>query len=512
MDLWLFKLLFHEEVDVRLATEHIVGLLVRHQVFVDGIIQFPYHSYAHKFNKIVQTADPVSDVQVARARRFLDFLMKDPSVVVPVVTGKSRAGEYIKLLTMLGAVAGVDVCDFFVTLVDLILPVTEQLAVCVTDIVKHLVTNKCELVTTDFVLRCIPEEIDPKNMLVCQRIVNFYEVIEPIADSFEPPVDFVAHFIDSVGFPSHHKPRKFASIQVFIKKLASMYPDKFRAHVKENFDVIIASHYSALLITLETIGDKMPVLKQLPEAVTASQHFSVDVLVERAFALNDGEVNNVYDIIGLLNIPQVESTSRALIWNLIIEKMPTFDEFKSAYRWIGDWVYLTKYLVKRPLGEAGVLESLRECAKNSMDAFALAYPWLVENGGDILVNAGFVGAVMELDIGEHDDVVREYVNKLTSCDQSRVSDVLKPLLRSVGLRVKFLNGVLDDVKDDGLAPSDIVPLFGPLRVLSGVKEGAASVCSALTELKTKCESEEIVSRMNVPEITTLVNLIREVIE
>jgi hypothetical protein len=143
-----------------------------------------------------------------------------------------------------------------------------------------------------------------------------------------------------------------------------------------------------------------------------------------------------------------------------------------------------------------------------MVAFDMAYRWLRENAEQMLTTPTFVAAVLKMEIGEFCETFTDYVWFL--CDgkpTEEASELLRPLFEAVSIRVRFLNEVFDDVADGGILPEDLLPLFGPLKVMGSVKIGALPIEEELLKLRQYCENEEVLARVQLPEMKSLVDLI-----
>ena len=513
---WFLKLILNTEVDVTVACRHVVALMIPHEEF-KTLIEFPRHDYARLFNKIsMDSVQKQSDeVMRERANRILDFITADVQPIVSTMTADANvnAHGFVELVGILASIATRDVCPFMLTMAEAVLNHVEPLSPKIRDVVRYILSQKPDLISTDFLVKCFPEELKAGDLAAGHRMIAFYDAISGIADRFSPPEAFVTTFMKNVAFPAKPLLVKFAVIEIFIKRFASLYPELFRSYIKENFDTVVAKNYSALIVTLETIGDKMPIVNHLPMAANGNQYFAINPLVQKSFALNDGEINAVIEIAGILNTPELEESTRELIWSVIFAKMPSLTDLETTYTWRGDWVNLTKYLLKlNTPTDTHVIERLVDCAQNSIDAFSLSFTWLKDNAKEAIIAPSFSSIVLKLDIGDHSALIEQYLLLATeNKNEAQIEEVMLPLLTTVLMRVKFLNEVLDDVADNGITKDDILPLFGPLRVFGSLHMGTRTIIQDLGRLKYNCERDEVLARLHLPELSDLVALLRKVI-
>jgi len=146
-------------------------------------------------------------------------------------------------------------------------------------------------------------------------------------------------------------------------------------------------------------------------------------LVVRTFAISDRSIKNITPIISLLNSPGLLKDGRECVWSLIMEKAPTYDQFSSVYKWKGDWIYLTKYLlIEKSLNAK---EMFCEAAKNSIEAFVLIYDYLVDNCQSVIFEEDFLNSVLFLPIkNENSLTIIKYINYLLQINNKYKSYIL----------------------------------------------------------------------------------------
>jgi hypothetical protein len=281
-----------------------------------------------------------------------------------------------------------------------------------------------------------PSVIDDTRMDEIQRISFFLTTFTSFIPTFTPPESFVTAHFQAIAFSRASLLNdKLLLVKALVERTDALYPDVIWSYITENFNPIAKSNFSSLLVSLEALNEKMPIVGRMAQMANSKQVCPLSELVCKAFEHNEGEISNVIGLVRLLNLPQLEEPARGLIWSIIHETMPALEKFNAAFSYHGDWVQLAKYLLKI---EAGQTDQLVECAENSIDAFALAYSWMVKNIPDVLGSQHFAVVILKMDVGNQVAVIESYVDSLISRNGNR-DEVIAPLVSALLLRIRFLN-------------------------------------------------------------------------
>jgi hypothetical protein len=514
MDAWLIQLLANESPDCRLATQHIISILVPHDVFQE-VPDFP--NAPNLPTAICFSVRDVDQEMLDTAAAVLKFLMDNVASVLTQMRELDATGriakDFILIVSLLADITDLDVGEFFVQLLQSVLAMGSPLNSTVKPLLRCLVDKKSPLITTDLILACLPFDADPSDRDMFQRLQGFYTILSDLIDRFEPPLFFVEWFLKSAAFPRVRFVMNefFGDLAIFIRHLAARYPDEYREFINNDLERIGEQNYSALIVALEALGDRLPILRFLPHACESHQYFPLSELVVKSFTCNEGEVPGVLPFIKILNCPQLIGEARDLIWALVHNQPPSLDDFSARFSWMGDWVEQTRYLLGLPPSEA-VAGRLLECSQNSMESFHYAYEWLRENGAASLVDPFFVAVMLKREIIDFWETVADYVSFLAEGKSTdEVSDLLRPFFGSVRLKVAFLTEVLQAPLDEAITVTDLRPLIAPLKVLAKVKASPDPIRDELIQLRDKCREGEGQSQVKLPEFGVLVDAISEVL-
>jgi ubiquitin C-terminal hydrolase len=509
LDLWIINLLTNEIEDCRAATRHIIAFLVPHTVF-SSIGRFPAGNFETYLGSIGFSVRTANEAMKNRAQAIFRFLQDLAGFVIErEVTrrqGKSTTHDYILVIKHLSTILDEDCTAFFTKFLERIVQAVPPLDAPIREIVAYLAERGC--VTPDLVVNCFDPVIEDKAATV-QRILQFVECIGNVA---APPAELAKKLLDFLIFTrTPHVSERVGQVIPFVEHVLRAHPDIFHAYLSENLDRIIVGNYSALLLCLELLGAKMPILEGLPLALDRKQFFSMDQLVCKAFACNSGEVQNAREFLKLLCSPQFGKEAREFLWSAVQEGKPSISEFRDFYRFRGDWANQTRLLIEQ-LGNENVEDLLLECIENSSEAFAISLQWFIEHAKDLLLSREVSEAILQLEITGYSREFAEFVRMLVNGKRSEeIDDLIAPFVSSFKRKAEFLCQVLEDVAEGELTAQDLAELVGPLEVIEMVEEVRENVREDILTLEKTCSKEEVAERVRIRELAMFIDLLRKCI-
>ena len=539
MDKWLHKCLINENPDSRINTLYIIGFLIQSRQFTNNIPEFNTSSATQLYGSLVlPSADNETDENkkqeiIEKSNSILNYLFENVDSAVSMIlqhNSNSIGITYIECIIKLGFISKVDICSHLISMVHSIALKKPPFDPQMREIIMYMSHNSPQLITFDFLMESMNfsslanfDFSDSFNVNVYAKMIRFFESFECLIDEFNPNQEFVKLFVEYFAFSKvNHISLKFSVIEHFINRIAHLFPEPFIEYAQNNFESIVKHNYSILLAVLEASNKKMPILPHLASAVITAQYYSLDELVIKSFKLNSDndmpdDINYVINIGGILNSPLIGNSSRELIWNLIFKVMPPYLQFRETYKYKGDWVNFTKYLLQSINNESEtdtkkkIIHDIIECSKSSLESFSLAFPCLRENANNKISNIDFCSSIFKHEIHENDiETISNYLKFLfENTDNSQHPNILLPLVTIVTLQIDFILDVIEDVRDYSLISSNFEHIIHPLRILSQLSKEAefeqSHIVEYLSQLKEMCQKLNIVQK--IPFISHFIDFI-----
>ncbi|OHS98597.1 Clan CA, family C19 [Tritrichomonas foetus] len=356
MDKWLLKYLMNDNDECRLDTYYTIAFLAPSEIFND-LLTFPttgaiplygaitYNSSLSQFN-----FEGKEQSIAENAKIILDYLIQNAeSAAERISTATSVVGlHYIEIIIRLGKIINFDVSQFLYNFSKMFQP-KGSFDQHRKEILKYLSNNAPDILDFEYIFNSMNLSPDTDFNNIYTKMLLYIESFEKITNKLQPTPEFAFLFARYGAFTNFpHTAFKYSVIASFICWLAPLFPQIFSSYITTNFNSVVTMNYSSVLIVLEQLNLKLPILPYLVQASSVRQYFSLDELIIRSFKYNLGEIadQDVIPIISLLNSPQVGEEARKLIWELVYHKMPPYSIFRRAFEWCGDKVELTKYLMK----------------------------------------------------------------------------------------------------------------------------------------------------------------------
>jgi hypothetical protein len=227
----------------------------------------------------------------SRAAEILIFLERTADFVIERESARRN----------LGTVVGHHFTELLARFLDQLLPIAQSLDAPVREIVAAV----GDRATTDSICRCF-ERISEDQTYTAQRIGNFAEAIRAVVPFLEPPPWLAQKLLDFLVFTrAPHVAKRVGKVLWLVEKVPRAQPDIFRSYIAVNFERIVMANFSALVMCLEMLGDKMSIVDALPKAVDRKQFFTIDDLVRKTFACNNGEIHCAGELLTMLGSPQL---------------------------------------------------------------------------------------------------------------------------------------------------------------------------------------------------------------
>lgn len=309
MDKWLLKYLINDNSNCRICALYTVAFLVPCKSF-NGLISFPATNASSLYGEISFSIPEENNYQpsqevMQRAQYILSYLIDHVDNVADKIAELSTPFpgiDYIDCIIRLSKFIQFDVSNFFIDFASNRLRTKCPFDIQKKEILLFLSENYPQLVTMDFIIKMMdyPTFTETNNELSSNsslynnrntfiRALKFLEALECLADSLQPPPEFVESFVTQLAFtPFQHYASSYKTISTFVVKFASIYPSIFIDYIRKNLSTVAIYCYSLLLVTLETTKTKMPILPYLASAATTKkQFFTLDELILKSFELNE---------------------------------------------------------------------------------------------------------------------------------------------------------------------------------------------------------------------------------
>lgn len=557
MNQWLLPLLISSQMESCIAISYAIAFIAPHEKFTE-LFMFPQAGssihfvrvFGHvnfipaylkddeeKLSKGEQPSNPaiksleelnkVKETVIKNAEIIYNYLKENEAEAAKRITSceQSNGHFYASIVEKLAFIIGKtdEACEFLLKLAKDV-PVRKPADPFRRNIISMIAKYKPELITTDFVMESLGDFANEKDQTLFSRTVFLLEAFIPILDRFDPPDEFVQKFVSFCAFSQSPQSNfKYNVTADFIKKLAALHPEMFIDYIGPNFDKIVTKNFSSLLIVLMTTHQKMDVLKHLKNATSKKQYYNISDLVVSTFECNNGSLlpENVIDLVSILNNPELSEQARNLIWNVVYENKPSYEQFKSVFTWKGDYPMLVKYLLSivgnNEETSKSVIEALiLDCARNSIEALISAFEYLKANMADQIRKEDFVHSVLRLKVSptesQHEDILEKFLLFIfEGRNEEQIDALLLPLTKKVIDVSRFLSDVLEDPSEGEINKNDIEPLLVPLRVFAKLQIGTHPILQDLGKLQHVLQSNAVKEKINLPEIDELAKIVRQVV-
>ncbi|OHS93496.1 hypothetical protein TRFO_40213 [Tritrichomonas foetus] len=547
LDKWLLRNLINTNNDVILDAMYVVAFLAPHSIF-STLYTLPYPSmlFSNVFGFIsfipeycaeseMSEKEKASQTEEQKAQQFeklvqiretsnriLDFLKENMQNVIDKLAENPQlnAINYVQLIYKLSIITERDEFETLLNFADRI-TVHKPFDQVRREVASILIKNKPELIRCDYLVKSCGDLTQDLDNVSFGRIIIFLDHFLPIVEQLNPPLEFVKYFLKNCAFTnSPHSNLKFQTTAKIVESFSKLFPEVFLEFIKNDFDRIVKKNYSSLLITLKTIGKKMDLLKYLKNATTVKQFFNISDLVINTFKCNNGDIDEILDLVTLLNNPELNNEARTFIWEQIYIKKPSFISFKAAYSWKSDHSSYSRYLLdnienEESLNNNEIFDSLIECCKNSIESLEYAFNYITSNekAKDIIRTDDFAHSILRQKISQNQEetVIKYVLFVIDGRNEEGIDRLLQPLQRTVITLARFITNVLEDPVPDAITSNDILPLFSPLRIFSNLQMGMHPILSDLGKLKFYVGDEKTKEMFNFAEMHELEILLRKAI-
>jgi hypothetical protein len=462
IDKFLIDLLFDENRETRLVGGYLILYFVPHLQF-SGFPTFPKGKLLKE--DLFLTWQESDEKLIERAKRFLMFLLDNTEQIISRINNDkttpfhSLGSPYFRILDTLARITDTDIVGTLLHIADETLSSKQDFdqTICV-HLMQILGRRKVEL-SAQFVQDRFPTfSMKPDDPV---SVLPILESFEPFLAQIEPSPFVVCNFLRYVAFVI---PRDRASalrvIEPYLIHFSQVQPTAVEHFVTQHLAVIAWQGFSALLIILEALGKRIPILEHILAALNSGQYFSQNELVCRAFTAST-ECNEIDPLtfVALLNSPALESDGRRHVWMWLRQRPPEFAAFSAAYGWRGDELGLAEFLfVKR---DRAAKQRLLKAAQSDVRAFAVSYEFLKEIAEREIFESNFVSSVWSLDFQDQSEMIVRYLPELFEREGVEQDKAVKPLIDR--MRMKFVGDLLGDGAE--VSEEDVRPLTGGLSVV-----------------------------------------------
>jgi hypothetical protein len=494
---WFFDLLTDEAPPCRIAAQWVVAFLIPHTYFESKFEPFPNLPGVADVLKF--ESRPITSEIIANAKKYLGFLRDRIDDLLTAIREKQIVGQqYFMLMNTLSEIAEGDTVQIFLPIVRELTAVLPPFDMTLNELYQILghadpvkLAEAIVLPTTGFV------EGPPHN------VHDFLKIISPIFPNLTASDEFIEQFVKTCVFPQQSLVQSsLHTISSIFSYLLNKRPPSFLlAYVSANLEQCCQRSLSSVVMTLETFGEKLPVLRYLSSAIGRRESLNhSDLVIKTIDSASDCDDPLVaVQLIPVLNQAVISQAARAKIWALLKRNPPPAADFVQAYKRKDEPLTLVEVLTVRPDPAAKPL--LLEAAQATIVAFARAYDALVAIAADDILDPGFASSILALDFQDEPCALVRYLTALLERAPGDRTRILRPVVERTRMHAHFLNSVLEDVAV--LTAADVSPLIGMLEIARDLGIAAEISDAELRELKGRLASRELAERVQLPEIPRL---------
>ena len=414
-DKWLMPLLCDRTYQCRVVTMYTLVRLVPHKVFDAVLDDWPKTSLMTPV--YILLADDSEEMN-QNAQRLLSVLISSmPNVVSAVKQAfnerESRdygaryiAYHFIVMMRKFALITKRDISSELLSLCTTLLPYRMEYDEHIMAILQGL---------NELHTQADPElALELFTYLACYStqygiMMRFLKDLSPhMGDSVIPRDDDICGFLGYCAFaPSNTVISHYDLVSPLVVRFAKARQELVLTWLLNQLDDLAHIHLSGVVIILEAINKKLPIMGYLWAAASAKQYLPLDSLVSRTCRYSSECEFDPLPLVSLLNSADLGSEGRNCLWRIMVEKKPDYEQFAKQFTWKGDQEQLIDYLlaVKSPLSKTLLLES----TQTNVAAFAKAYSFLKEIAAQEIMEITFITAVLSLDFQSYTDAIVRYI-------------------------------------------------------------------------------------------------------
>ena len=450
-DKWLMPLLCDRAYQCRIVTMYTLVRLVPHKVFDSVLDDWPKTSLMPAVY-IMLTDD--SEEMSRNAQRLLSILISNmPNVVSAVKQAfaeqESRdhgarfiAYHFIVTMRKFALITKRDISPELLSLCTTLLPYRMPYDGHIMAILQGL--NELHAQADPELALDLFSQL-PYYSTQCVPMMQFLEVLSPhLGDSVIPADRDILEFLQYCAFAQANAViSRYDLVSPLVVRFAKARPELVLKWLLDELDTLAHIHLSGVLIILEALNKKLPIMGYLWAAASTKQYLPLDSLVSRTCRYSSECEFDPLPLVSLLNSADLGSEGRNCLWRIMIEKKPDYEQFAKQFTWKGDQEQLIDYLlaVKSPLCKTLLLES----TQTNVAAFAKAYSFLKEIAAQDIMEITFITAVLSLDFQSYTDAIVRYIEDAFVAHPDDKDRIIRPIVSKLVMRVHFVTGILSDV-------------------------------------------------------------------
>ena len=438
-----------------------------------------------------------TDEMVTDARLFLDIFIENIDVIVSLVKeafaeretrqygARYVAYHFIFIMRYFASIVKRDISEEWIRMLRALIPYRMEYDEHILSILAGL-NELHKQVDPDLALELFSYCAYPSTQY--NNMVQFLKSMAPHMNPSIVPIDeCICGFLENCAFARANVVLEHYPVFVpYIVNFTKARPDLVWEWLSERLDELATFHLSGVVVILEALDKKLPVLAYLWHAAGTKQYLPLDSLVWRTCCFSSECEFDPVPLVSLLNSADLGSEGRKCLWEIIIEKKPPFGEFSKQYTWKGDQEYLVEYLLAVKSPESKTL--LIEATQTSPIAFAKAYDFLKEIATSEFMDMSFITAVLSLDFHSCTDTIVRYIEEAFVAHPDGKDRILRPIISKLVMHAHFVQGILADACE--ITSHDTSPLYPLLDVAAKVPLCRESVISDLRLLAESCQKSD----------------------